>query len=161
MQARESLMAVVNSGAPGAGGSVFLHVDVPDFRRGLQPGGLVLGLTGNAVVAGADRIDDLLPMTPLATRQPPVGAPLILALPLRAARGSADLVFTTTLTGPDGAARTLARESRPAADFSGPGGGVYSLPLTLGPEPVGAYTLAVEIVRARTTVERRLVVEPR
>lgn len=120
MQVREGNVSVADRGDVGDGGSVFLHVDVPDFRRGLQPGGLVLGLPGSAGVAGADRIRDLLPMTPLATWQPPMGPPLVLALPLRASGGSAALDFTTTLTAPDGTARTVARESRPAADSAGP-----------------------------------------
>ncbi len=161
MEVHEGKAGVGDGDGSGDGGSVFLHVDVPDFRRGLQPGGLVLGLPGIAGVAGADRIRDLLPMTPLATRQPPVGAPLILALPLRASGGSTPIDFTTTLTAPDGTARTVARESRPAAEFSGPGGGVYTLPLTLDEVEVGPYMLKVEVARGRTTRERLLAIERR
>lgn len=141
----------------GTRGSVFTDVVVPRFDAPLSPGGLSLGVPAATGPAGPAPAGGGLPLLPLAAHEVAANRPVSAQLPLRvAARPGDTLSITTTLRGPDGTATRLDNASAPAAEYAGPGGGVYqiALPATLAP---GEHTLTIELRMGRQQAIRELV----
>ena len=140
-------------------GSVFTELTVPRFDTELGVGGLSLGgPPGRAGSEGADRLREVLPLVPYATRDFAPTAAVEAQLPIRVSSkiASSPIALTTTLSRPDGTTIHLDRgKAASAAEYATPSGKVYrvAVPRLLAP---GAYRLAVDVSVARSQVSREV-----
>ena len=99
-------------------GSVFTELTVPRFDAGLGVGGLSLGASpGPAASESADRLREVLPLVPFATREFGSTAGVEAQLPIRVSSKMArsPIALTTTLSRPDGTTIQLDRANSASA----------------------------------------------
>ena len=137
-----------------AGGSVFEEIDVPDFRKELAAGGLVLGTPTRA--GGADGIATYLGCVPMATRDLRAEMTVRAGLPLQvsARHRLARLRFVGRLVGPGAETRELLRVERPAAAFTD--GGTFDFDLPFQGLTPGDYQLRLEIMLGDLSAHREM-----
>ena len=145
-------------GADRTQGSVFTELTIPRFDTELGVGGLSLGAPGPAGLDGSDRLRDVLPLVPYATREFAPTAAIDAQLPIHVSSkmASSPIAVTTTLLRPDGTTIQLDRANPvSAAEYAKPSGKVYrvAVPRHLAP---GAYRLAVDVSLARAQVSREV-----
>ena len=145
-------------GSDSTQGSVFTELTVPRFDAELGVGGLSLGAPVPAGSDGSDRLRDVLPLVPYATRDFAPTAAIEAQLPIRVSSkmASSPIAVTTTLSRPDGTTIQLDRaNAASAAEYAKPSGKVYrvAVPRRLAP---GAYRLAVDVSLARAQVSREV-----
>ena len=137
---------------------MFTELTVPKFDTELGVGGLSLGAPAPAGSEGPDRLLDLLPLVPYATRDLGPNSSVQAQLPIRvsAKAASTPIAITTTLSRPDGTTVQLDRASEAtAAEYGKSSGKVYrvAMPRPLAP---GAYRLAVDVSLGRTQISREV-----
>jgi VWFA-related protein len=146
-------------GADKTQGSVFTELTVPKFDTELGAGGLSLGALAPAAGSeGSDRLREVLPLVPYATRDFAPNAVVEAQLPLRVSpkAASGPVAITTTLSRPDGTTVQLdGANAVSAAEYAKPSGKVYrvAVPRPLAP---GAYRLAVDVSLARARISREV-----
>ena len=145
-------------GADRTQGSVFTEITVPRFDAELGVGGLSLGAPGPAGLAPSDRLRDVLPLVPYATRDFASTAAIDAQLPIRVSStmASSSITVTTTLSRPDGTTIQLDRANAASADeYAKPSGKVYrvAVPRRLAP---GAYRLAIDVSLTRAQISREV-----
>lgn len=105
-----------------AAGSVFDELDVPEPRRVLSLGGLMLATTGPTGVARAGRVLDVLGAFPFASPVLPAGTSVVAAVQVRGPQARSPLSITTTLADEAGVTQVIdEREISPDSASSAAG----------------------------------------
>jgi hypothetical protein len=137
-------------------GSVFTEVTVPKFDGAVALGGLSIAVPTMPVtsVSGKDAANAPA-LTPLATRDIPLGIPIAVEVAIRADDRATPLVIAATLRTPEDTTIPLNTTEREASTFAKAGGEIYrvDLPRNL---TAGSYRAIVEATAGRTRVTREL-----
>ena len=148
---------VAASGADKTQGSVFTELTVPKFDTELAVGGLALGAPAPGAAGDSDRLRDVLPLVPFASRDLAHDATVEAQLPIRVSSKAASnpLAIISTLARPDGTTVQLGRATASAAEYARRSGKVYrvALPKPLAP---GAYRLVIDTSLGSNQISREV-----